>query len=475
MATMTLGTVSICMTVVILNVHHRGPRQRMPPWLRVLCFVYLARILCVRTATSRRYGRGSTRGNRTFPAGRPATRCGLHAHGGSRTATCLETTPDDALSDKIAAANSDDIDDLPPQTTTMTKNDDNENVEGKLVDGREPTEEPIWKRRRLSRQQVQQQRNCHSLDQLQSARDAAVTPSRLRAAFAASRLTTTASSSHSSSAADIVIAASPWQQLQQQQQRRCNGNATASIAISSGNVMSNVVDDAATLTAVAAAAAAASDLDCVEDPPAVVGWLRQRMPFAPAKSSSSSLGGGGGCSRRCPCRSRPVGVRHAAAAAEVDREADGRTTILRRLAAAMRRLVTIVPRRRQSADVESSASSTSRTKQKKYAAAASFLALSALDGPFPGVANNRRHHHHRCRTTRSSTGSDVVVDETDCDDSDDVIDDAATVTEWRELARLLDRLCFWLLFTLMTASAIIILLYPKYTGNETGWYMEELT
>jgi len=28
MATMTLGTLSICMTVIILNVHHRGASQR---------------------------------------------------------------------------------------------------------------------------------------------------------------------------------------------------------------------------------------------------------------------------------------------------------------------------------------------------------------------------------------------------------------------------------------------------------------
>lgn len=51
-----------------------------------------------------------------------------------------------------------------------------------------------------------------------------------------------------------------------------------------------------------------------------------------------------------------------------------------------------------------------------------------------------------------------------------MIDDATIVAEWRELARVLDRLFFWLIFGLMTASAIIILLYPKYTGNETGWY-----
>jgi len=49
MATMTLGTLSICMTVIILNVHHRGATQRIPAWLRRAAFVYLARLLCVRT------------------------------------------------------------------------------------------------------------------------------------------------------------------------------------------------------------------------------------------------------------------------------------------------------------------------------------------------------------------------------------------------------------------------------------------
>lgn len=46
---MTLGTLSICMTVIILNVHHRGASQRVPAWIRRAAFVYLARLLCVRT------------------------------------------------------------------------------------------------------------------------------------------------------------------------------------------------------------------------------------------------------------------------------------------------------------------------------------------------------------------------------------------------------------------------------------------
>lgn len=46
---MTLGTMSICMTVLILNVHHRGPRYQMPGWLRRLCFRYIARLICIQT------------------------------------------------------------------------------------------------------------------------------------------------------------------------------------------------------------------------------------------------------------------------------------------------------------------------------------------------------------------------------------------------------------------------------------------
>jgi len=53
MATMTLGTLSICMTVIILNVHHRGATQRMPDWLRRAAFVYVARLLCVNTPYAR--------------------------------------------------------------------------------------------------------------------------------------------------------------------------------------------------------------------------------------------------------------------------------------------------------------------------------------------------------------------------------------------------------------------------------------
>jgi len=68
------------------------------------------------------------------------------------------------------------------------------------------------------------------------------------------------------------------------------------------------------------------------------------------------------------------------------------------------------------------------------------------------------------------TSSSVKIDCGVKDEDDDDVEDVAR--EWREIARVLDRLCFWTLLILMTASGFIILLYPKYTGNETDWEAE---
>ena len=46
---MTLGTISICLTVLVLNVHHRGARYPVPKWLKKLVLVYLSRLVCVRS------------------------------------------------------------------------------------------------------------------------------------------------------------------------------------------------------------------------------------------------------------------------------------------------------------------------------------------------------------------------------------------------------------------------------------------
>ncbi|KAK2145503.1 hypothetical protein LSH36_677g02005 [Paralvinella palmiformis] len=47
---MTLGTISVCMTVLVLNVHHRGSSEPVPLWAKKIIFTFLARLLCV-TAT----------------------------------------------------------------------------------------------------------------------------------------------------------------------------------------------------------------------------------------------------------------------------------------------------------------------------------------------------------------------------------------------------------------------------------------
>jgi hypothetical protein len=44
---MALGTMSVCMTVLVLNFHHRDSERPVPKWAKILVFTYLARILCV--------------------------------------------------------------------------------------------------------------------------------------------------------------------------------------------------------------------------------------------------------------------------------------------------------------------------------------------------------------------------------------------------------------------------------------------
>lgn len=48
-ATMLLGTLSIVMTVFVLNIHHRTRRFPVPRWAKKLMLCYLARFLCVQT------------------------------------------------------------------------------------------------------------------------------------------------------------------------------------------------------------------------------------------------------------------------------------------------------------------------------------------------------------------------------------------------------------------------------------------
>lgn len=46
--TMALGTLSVSLTVLVLNLHHRDAERPVPHWARVLVLRHLARLLCVR-------------------------------------------------------------------------------------------------------------------------------------------------------------------------------------------------------------------------------------------------------------------------------------------------------------------------------------------------------------------------------------------------------------------------------------------
>ena len=62
MTTMTLGTISICMTVLVLNVHHRDPRTaRLSPLMRSLVLIHTARLLSISTAHSRNFNKNLKR------------------------------------------------------------------------------------------------------------------------------------------------------------------------------------------------------------------------------------------------------------------------------------------------------------------------------------------------------------------------------------------------------------------------------
>jgi len=55
MSTMTLGAISVCMTVVVLNLHHKSSCRRLPPCVRRFLLVHLARLLRVDTADRQAY------------------------------------------------------------------------------------------------------------------------------------------------------------------------------------------------------------------------------------------------------------------------------------------------------------------------------------------------------------------------------------------------------------------------------------
>ena len=47
MCTMALGALSVCLTVLVLNLHHRDHELPVPAWAHILVLDYLASLLCV--------------------------------------------------------------------------------------------------------------------------------------------------------------------------------------------------------------------------------------------------------------------------------------------------------------------------------------------------------------------------------------------------------------------------------------------
>ena len=53
---MALGTVSVCLTVLVLNIHHRDTARPVPKWAKVFVLRYLSKALCVKARRSKRRG-----------------------------------------------------------------------------------------------------------------------------------------------------------------------------------------------------------------------------------------------------------------------------------------------------------------------------------------------------------------------------------------------------------------------------------
>lgn len=51
---MALGTVSVCLTVLVLNLHHRDAARPVPNWAKVFVLSYLSKILCVKSRRVKR-------------------------------------------------------------------------------------------------------------------------------------------------------------------------------------------------------------------------------------------------------------------------------------------------------------------------------------------------------------------------------------------------------------------------------------
>lgn len=61
---MTLTTLSLCMTVIILNIHHHSAEKPVPKIIRVLFFTCLGRLLCMPAVYGYKQNRNSAKGNK---------------------------------------------------------------------------------------------------------------------------------------------------------------------------------------------------------------------------------------------------------------------------------------------------------------------------------------------------------------------------------------------------------------------------
>ena len=48
---MALTAITIVISVIVLNIHHRNPRSRPPRWTMVLCYRILGRVICIKQAS----------------------------------------------------------------------------------------------------------------------------------------------------------------------------------------------------------------------------------------------------------------------------------------------------------------------------------------------------------------------------------------------------------------------------------------
>jgi len=401
MTTMTLGTVSVCMTVLVLNAHHRSPTCRdVPPWIRQFVLVYLARL--VHFQTTQLYLNASSEGRRQRTRRPPNNRFRLPRTSPQRSVFSYPTSP-------VAVSNS---------TTHHQRCPDSD----------------IWQRR-CRYTYLDQDGTGPGLNETSTADDGVCSVS----------LTTAASNSNH-------VNSQLHQQTNQSTKSPTNNGPIAKTAASASTSMSLIPPPPMSSTGVAAVTPHRNRIgfrsmafDC---------QLRRKLQRSkPTSSPISSWTKLTPHSVADSSRSKLVGLRlsHFATAGSSD-------------------------------DSPSAAVATSGTEleneRNNWAAAA--------------AAASTRLRAARCV---DSDPDECTAGEDDEPPSGDMTDDVTAdnnaaeikqnsgrkrksreenrvqegIEEWHEVARVLDRAFFWLLFGLMTFSGGAILLYPKYSGYDDSW------